>query len=100
MICARTTAFSRKREGNGSLDRCGNIEAFDSEPKAWFLSRGANRSEHFRCYFAMGKIRGTPRMRRHISVHRATTKYFSNSFVFKNEVEKKAGQLRIGQRFK
>jgi hypothetical protein len=27
-------------------------------------------------------------MRRHISVHRATTKYFSNSFVFKNEIEK------------
>ena len=73
---------------NGSLDRCRNIEAFDSEPKAWFLSRGANRSEHFRCYFAMGKIRGTPRMRRYISVHRATTKYFSNSFVFKNEIEK------------
>jgi len=27
-------------------------------------------------------------MRSHISVHGATTKYFSNSFVFKNEVEK------------
>jgi len=27
-------------------------------------------------------------MRRHISVHRATTKYFSNSFVFKTEIEK------------
>jgi hypothetical protein len=36
----------------------------------------------------MGKIRGTPRMRSHISVHRATTKYFSNSFVFKTEIEK------------
>jgi len=36
----------------------------------------------------MGKIRGTLRMRSHISVHRATTKYFSNSFVFKNEIEK------------
>ena len=36
----------------------------------------------------MGKIRGTPRMRSHISQHRATTKYFSNSFVFKNEIEK------------
>src|SRR6266568_7102014 len=52
------------------------------------LSRGGNRSEHFRCYFAMGKIRGTLRMRSHISIHRATTKYFSNSFVFKNEIEK------------
>ena len=36
----------------------------------------------------MGKIRGTLRMRSHISVHLATTKYFSNSFVFKNEIEK------------
>jgi hypothetical protein len=36
----------------------------------------------------MGKIRGTLRMRSHISIHRATTKYFSNSFVFKNEIEK------------
>ncbi len=24
----------------------------------------------------------------HISVHRATTKYFFNSFIFKNEIEK------------
>ena len=34
------------------------------------------------------KFGGTPRMRSHISVHRATTKYFSNSFVFKTEIEK------------
>jgi hypothetical protein len=27
-------------------------------------------------------------MRSHVSTHRATTKYFSNSFVFKNEIEK------------
>jgi hypothetical protein len=27
-------------------------------------------------------------MHSHIFVHRATTKYFSNSFVFKNEIEK------------
>ena len=27
-------------------------------------------------------------MRSHISVHRATTKYFSNSFVFKTKIEK------------
>ena len=27
-------------------------------------------------------------MWRHISAHRATTKYFSNSFVFKNKIEK------------
>ncbi len=25
---------------NGSLDRCRNIEAFDSEPKAWFYQEG------------------------------------------------------------
>ena len=31
---------------------------------------------------------GTPYMRSHIFVHRATTKYFSNSFVFKNKIEK------------
>jgi hypothetical protein len=42
----------------------------------------------FRLAFAMGKIRGTQCMESHISVHRATTKYFSNSFVFKNEIEK------------
>ena len=27
-------------------------------------------------------------MRSHISVHGATTKYFSNSFIFKNNIEK------------
>ena len=27
-------------------------------------------------------------MRSHVSVHRATTKYFPNSFVFKNAIEK------------
>ena len=48
---------------------------------------GTDRST-FRCHFAMGKIRGTPYMRSHIFVHRATTKYFSNSFVFKTEIEK------------
>jgi hypothetical protein len=36
----------------------------------------------------MGKIQGTPRMWSHISVHRATTKYFFNSFVFKTAIEK------------
>ena len=48
---------------------------------------GTNRST-FRCYFAMGKIRGTLCMRSHISVHRATTKYFCNSFVFTTNIEK------------
>jgi hypothetical protein len=36
----------------------------------------------------MGKIRGTLCMRSHISAHRATTKYFCNSFVFKTNIEK------------
>jgi hypothetical protein len=36
----------------------------------------------------MGKIRATRYMRSHIFVHRATTKYFSKSFVFKTEIEK------------
>ena len=57
-------------------------------PKGGFLSRSWNLPEHFRCYFAMGKIRGTPCMWRHISVHRATTNYFSNSFVFNTKIEK------------
>ena len=34
-------------------------------------------------------------MRSHISVHRATTKYFSNSFIFKTKVEKE-GLLKGG----
>ena len=45
-------------------------------------------ASHFRPIFAMGKIRGTLYMRSHIFVHRATTKYFSNSFIFKTEIEK------------
>src|ERR1700722_1453714 len=36
----------------------------------------------------MGKIRGTLCMWTHICLHRATTKYFSNSFVFKTNIEK------------
>jgi hypothetical protein len=75
-------------ENDGLQDRCGNIEAFGSEPNGWFLLRCGNRSEHFRCYFAMGRIQGTPCMRSHIYVHRATPKYFSNSFIFKTEIEK------------
>ena len=38
----------------------------------------------FRLAFAMGKIRGTSRMRSHIFVPGGTTKFFSKSFVFKN----------------
>ncbi len=43
---------------------------------------------HFRLPFAMGKIRETRRMRSHVLAHSATAKYFSNSFVFKTEIEK------------
>ena len=64
------------------------VRRFGFQPKGWCLSRSGNRSEHFRRYFGMGRIRGTPYMRSHIFVHRATTKYFSNSFVFKTEIEK------------
>src|SRR2546421_251531 len=53
-----------------------------------FYQEAETRPQQFRCYFAMGKIRGTLRMRNHISAYRATTKYFSNSFVFKSEIEK------------
>jgi hypothetical protein len=66
---------------------------FGFQPKGWCLSRSRNGSAHFRRYFAMGKIRGTPCMRSHICVHRATTKYFSNSFVFKTEIEKEGGDI-------
>jgi hypothetical protein len=42
----------------------------------------------FRCFFAEGKIGGTPCMRSHILVQRATTKYSSISFICKNKIEK------------
>src|SRR6266849_3394144 len=45
-------------------------------------------ADAFRCFFAEGEIGGTLCMRSHISVHRGTTKFSSNSFVFKNEIEK------------
>jgi hypothetical protein len=82
-------------------------KALCPKPKGGFLSRSWNLSEHFRCYFAMGKIRGTPCMWRHISAHGATTKYFSNSFVFNTKIEKEglpgdspAGLGAGGPRFK
>ena len=45
-------------------------------------------SSAIRLLFAMGKIQGSQCMRSHIVVHRATTKDFSKSFVFKTEIEK------------
>ena len=41
-----------------------------------------------RLVFAEGEIGGTPYMRSHMSVHRATTKFCDNPFIFKNEIEK------------
>jgi hypothetical protein len=38
--------------------------------------------------FRYGENSGDSIHRSHISVHRPTTKYFSNSFVFKTEIEK------------
>ena len=68
---------------------------------------GQARSQAFPRLFAMGKIRGTLCMRSHISVHPRTTKYFSNSFVVKTEIEKEglpedspAGLGAGGLRFK
>src|SRR5260370_19495961 len=75
-------------EDNGSLDRCRNIEAFGSEPKGWFLSRGGKTSEGSRCYFAIAKVHGTPRMRSHRSTHRATSSYCLKSVIFTTEIGK------------
>jgi hypothetical protein len=53
------------------------------QPRAWAgdaVGRGQECLDAFRSFFAMGKIRATPCIRRHIPAHRATTKYFSNSF--------------------
>src|SRR6267143_3883707 len=61
-----------------------------------FRDANAPRSEHstcighrFRRFFATVRIRGTLYMRSYIPVHRGTISSFSNSFVFKNEIEKK-----------
>src|SRR5258708_28461935 len=69
-------------EDNGSLDRCRNIEAFGSEPKGWFLSRGGKPSEHFPRYFAMRKIPANPVTPPPHSLHPSPAKYFSNAFTF------------------
>ena len=58
---------------------------------------GGNRSEHFRCCFAMGKIRGTPRIRSHISVHRTTTKYFLTRLFSKMRLKRKERQEILRQ---
>src|SRR5260221_33580 len=50
------------------------------------IANGTNRSERFRYYFAMGKIRVTLR---NISVHRATTKYFLARLFSKTRLKRK-----------
>jgi hypothetical protein len=48
-------------------------------------------ADAFRRFFAegeIGEIGAILWMRSHISAHRATTKYFSNSFIFRTEIEK------------
>src|SRR2546430_12661404 len=45
---------------NGSLDRCRDIEAFDSEPKAWFYQDAETDSEHFR-----SGVRQMPNLEKH-----------------------------------
>ncbi len=52
------------------------------------IEAGIGRVGSFHLLFAMGKIRGTPCIRSHTILHRATTKFFDNPFAFKNEIEK------------
>ena len=61
---------------------------FDSDVLALVLFNGLRLADAFRWFFAEGEIGGTLCMRSHISVQRATIKYFSNSFVFKTKIEK------------
>ena len=99
LLCLRANrnsfrARSRIRGSYNDRGICCVDTGFPNRRRTGWLSRiyvsviGGNQSEQFRCCFAMGKIRGTSCMRSHIFVHRATTKYFSNSFVFKTEIEK------------
>src|SRR5439155_20392390 len=41
---------------NDSLDRCRNIEAFDSEPKAWFYQEAETERNTFALEFARRRI--------------------------------------------
>ena len=60
---------------------------WDANTPKLYVSFG--RTSRVRLFFAMGKIQGTPDMRSHISVHPVTTKYFSNSCVFKTRLKRK-----------
>jgi hypothetical protein len=53
------------------------------------VGRGQECLDAFRSFFAMGKIRGTPCMRRHIPARRATTKYFSTPLFSKLRLKRK-----------
>ncbi len=43
---------------NGSLDRCGDIEAFNSEPKAWFYQEAGTDRNTFAVISLWGKFGG------------------------------------------
>jgi hypothetical protein len=59
-ICLRW--FSKPPPGgtrdNGSLDRCRDIEAFDSEPKAWFYQEAETDRNTFAVISLWGKFGG------------------------------------------
>lgn len=52
------------------------------------IIQGLVTGESICCFLTEGKIGGTSRMQSHISVHRGTIKFRSNSFVFKIEIGK------------
>jgi hypothetical protein len=52
------------------------------------VAHGQECLDVFRSFLAVGEIRGTPCIRSHVSVHRATTKYFPNSLISKMETKK------------
>ena len=83
LICV---TLLRQRHSKQFTFEPSNSTRFRLSTEEWvFINR---RETTLSLLFRYGKIRGTLGMRSHISVHRATTKYFSNSFVFKNEIEK------------
>jgi len=103
-ICVTFSATSPQEQ---STFQASNTTLVRLSTEGLVFIKKRDRSERFRRYFAMGKIRGTPYLRSHIIVHRATTKYFSNSFVFKTKIEKEglprdspAGLGAGGPRFK
>lgn len=55
----RKVGYSSKwNPNNGSLDRCRNIEAFDSEPRAWFYQEAETDRSTFAVISLWGKFGG------------------------------------------